>query len=103
MLSTHHTNFQYKLAFTQSNSPCSVRGTALPIMSALNQLISGILLITRFEKLCRGSKACSAGRSFIRLAVGMYLLQKAGEPWAGTVDSEERNPVTVAEEAVPEV
>ena len=33
----------------------------------------------------------------------MYLLQKAGEPWAGTVDSEERNPVTVAEEAVPEV
>jgi len=50
--STHHTIFQYKLALTQSNSPCSVLGTALPMISALNQLTSGILLITLLENDC---------------------------------------------------
>lgn len=78
MPSTQYINFQYKLALPQSNSPASVLGTWLPIISLLTQPINGIFAKRRCVYDFCGSSACSAGRSLILLAVGMRL-QNMGE------------------------
>jgi hypothetical protein len=106
-LSTHHTTFQYKLAFSQSNSPYSVLGTALPIISALSHFTRGILFTILLEKDCCGRRAISAGKSCMRFAPGILSQRSVSAVccccWEELVDCEGGKPVIVPEVAVPVV